>query len=356
MKKIIVFSVLIALLFVNIVFATDTIKSNTVLEKQSKPRSNMNYNVVLSDLKIVKPNVAGTTTGTTTTEETTEIKTIDLEKDKLFKKDIEAIFNKVKKNYNLDYTMVGIYVEELNTGYSWVYGNELVKDTTTGKTKGKFSVASAVKLPMAFSTLKYMEENKIKLDSTFKDSLSGKTLVLKDVLANAVSRSINSNFNYLLRYMGVVKTNEYLEKYGILNSTVNAELGGADPYWTESRILKEYGTLTNSRLTPEDYGLILKEVYNGVNEDNIYMTYLNKILLENINSDRIPLAINYKYPVAHKTGTFSQKGKFADVGIVYIPNKPYIIAIMTDYQKNTGNCVPFIRAFTKEFNSYMEKR
>ena len=275
-------------------------------------------------------------------------------KEKDFQENLENIYAKVKNKYNLDYEYVGLYVKQLNTGHTWMVNNDLVYDPTTGKTKGKFSVASAVKLPMAFSILKYLEENDMPINTQFTDSLSGKTLEIGEITRRMVSESINKNFNYLLRYMGQNGANEYLEKNGIMNSTINAELGGADPYWTSSRVKREYGTLNNSRITPEDYGLILEKVYEGVKNGNEYMVFLNQALLDNIFSSRIPRGIEYRYPVAHKTGTYSAKGKFADVGIVYMPNNPYIIVLNLDNQWGKSHEEVFMREFSHEVNEYME--
>ncbi len=273
-----------------------------------------------------------------------------------FQKDMLTIFNNVKTKYKLNYNMVGLYVEELGTGYSWSYGNELVQDTTTGLTKGKFSSASAVKFPMAMAVLTQMEAKGLKLTDSFKDSLSGKTLRFDQVLNPMILQSTNDSFNYLLRYMGRNEVNAYMSSVGVENSVINAELGGGDPYWTLNRLVKEYGTKNASRFTPSDYGILLKHFYKLVQEKNPYMLYLNENMINTIHKSRIPKGINYKYTVAHKTGTYTDMGRFVDVGIVYLPQNPYTLAIILDAQTNHGSCEPFMRELTAAINSYFEKR
>lgn len=270
-----------------------------------------------------------------------------------FDQDIEAIYNNTLKAYDLQTAKVGVYIESIETGYHFTTGNNLVKDPYNQVVAGKFSVGSAIKLPMTFAVLKHLESNELPITTTFVDTLSGKTLNLKDVMRNAVSKSINSNFNYLVRYLGIANANRYLLESGILHSRVNGELGGADPFWSLERLKKEYGTYYVSRFTPEDFGKILRIVYDETLAGNPYMTYLNTLLLGNVYNARIPRAINYQYPVAHKTGTYIEEGQFADVGIVYHKEHPYIIVMLMDEQQDTKKCEPFMRSLTKAINDYM---
>jgi len=93
---------------------------------------------------------------------------------KQFDTDIQNIYTELKSKYSLDYSYVGYYVEDLTSKNVSTINNDLLYDKTTGKTKGKFSVASTVKLPLAFVLLKYLEENDISIDTNVKDELSGK--------------------------------------------------------------------------------------------------------------------------------------------------------------------------------------
>lgn len=270
-----------------------------------------------------------------------------------FNEDIQTLYNRTLNQYDLQGTKIGVYIESLETGYHFTTANDLVKDPYNHIVAGKFSVGSAIKLPMTFAVLKYLEANQLPISMTFVDALSGKTLNLATVMRNAVSKSINSNFNYLVRYLGINTANQYLRENGILHSRVNGELGGADPYWSLERLKKEYGTYYVSRFTPEDFGKILRIVYDETKEGNAYMAYLNTLLLGNVYNARIPRGIGYQYPVAHKTGTYIEEGQFADVGIVYHPNHPYIIVMLMDEQQDTSKCEPFMRALSKAINAYM---
>lgn len=278
------------------------------------------------------------------------------EEQETFQKETSKILKSSLSKYNLDSEYVGIYVEELQSHYHFTCGNELEKDPYNQMVAGKFSVASAIKFPLTFAVLKHLEENNLPINSPIYDDLSKKHLSLEQVMKNAVSKSINSNFNYLIRYLGADRANEILKAYGARHSRVNGELGGADPLWSLERLKSVYGTYYVSRVTPKDFGKLLRIVYDESRENNPYMTFLNQLLLENVYNARIPRGVSFKYPVAHKTGTYIEMGQFADVGIVYHESNPYIVVILMDRQKDTTLCEPFMRDFVKKINAYMSQR
>ena len=282
--------------------------------------------------------------------------TISAQEISLFQKDIQNMFKTVSSKYDLDYEKVGIYLEELETGLTWTMGNELVKDYSTGLYKGKFSAASAVKFPMAMATLEYLKSNQISLKNTFTDRLSKNSYAFDRTISLMISHSRTDYYNYLIRFMGVKEVNQQLKSLGIENSIIKGELGGGDPFWSLERMKKEYGTTVPSKFTPSDFGRLLRIVYDGVQQNDAYMTLLNQALLKNIYSSRIPRGIQYKYPVAHKTGTYEEEGRFLDAGIVYLPENPYAIVLIVDGQKEVKICEPFMREMAKEINRYLEKR
>lgn len=280
---------------------------------------------------------------------------VQLEPD-YFRQEVEAIFRHIEERHaTIDYTNVGIYIEELQTGNKWVYNNGLVYDPSTDKTKGLFSSASAVKLPLAYATLRYMEENEIPLSSTAYDPLSKHTYVLSDVIRDSIVTSSVAAYNKLVRWLTIPVANATLEADGIVNSTINSEMG-LDAYWSLERNLRVYGTYNISRFTPEDYGLILKSVYTKSKEGNPYQTLLYQSLIDNRFHSRIPRGVNYKYDVAHKTGTYTEGGKISDAGIVLHPTNPYIIVVLTDKQEDFIKTERFIRDYVWHIDELMTER
>ena len=98
-------------------------------------------------------------------------------------------------------------------------------------------------------------------------------------------------------------------------------------------------------------GYILEQVYTKKDTDE-HMTHFNKALLDNIWNSRIPTGINFKYPVAHKTGTASSHGVYNDAGIVYCKN-PYVLVVFTRGETKTAG-EGFIREVAKEVTNYMD--
>lgn len=280
---------------------------------------------------------------------------VQLEPD-FFRQESEAIFGHIENRHeSIDYTNVGIYIEELLTGNNWMYNNGLLYDPSTDKTKGLFSSASAVKLPMAYAALRYMEINDIPLSATAFDPISKETYVLSEALRDSIVTSSVAAYNKLVRWLTIPIANATLETDGIINSSINSEMG-LDAYWSLEYNLRVYGTANISRFTPEDYGLILKAVYNGSNEGNPYQMFLMQSLIDNRFHSRIPRGVNYRYVVAHKTGTYVEGGKVSDAGIVLHPTNPYIIVVLTDKQEDFIKTENFIRDYVWHIDEMMSKR
>jgi hypothetical protein len=273
-----------------------------------------------------------------------------------FGQEVEAILGHIQERHeSIDYSNVGIYIEELRTGNNWVYNNGLVYDPSTDKTKGLFSSASAVKLPMAYASLRYMEINDIPLRAIAFDPLSKDNYVLSEAIRDSIVTSSVAAYNKLVRWLTIPVANATLEADGIINSTINSEMG-LDAYWSLERNLRVYGTANISRFTPEDYGLILKSVYNKSNEGNPYQMLLMQSLIDNKFHSRIPRGVSYRYEVAHKTGTYMEGGKISDAGIVLHPTNPYIIVVLTDKQDDFIKTEKFIRDFVWHVDELMSKR
>lgn len=275
---------------------------------------------------------------------------------KQFKQALSQIYSETAKQFSLDYSKVGISVEELHTGLKWSVGDDLKKDSTTGRMLGKFSIASAVKFPLAMAMIEHLENQSLSLQNTFKDPLTGKSYTFENAIRFMLSHSRTDYYNILLRYIGVSSANAHLNSLGVEHSAIKGELGGGDAIWSTERMLSVYKTTVPSRFTPSDLSILLRYVYKGVVTNDPMMTLINQALLNNIYHSRLPKGIGYQYPVAHKTGTYEEEGRFVDAGIIYLDNHPYSVVILLDGQENTKDCEPFMRALSKNILTYMKKR
>lgn len=283
---------------------------------------------------------------------------IDNERDEedLFEEEIQEILNEVLSLYDIDKEWFGFYIKEHESGQVFSYNNELIVEPQIGWEMGKFNAASAVKLPLSYIAVKHIEAEGRSLDDLIYDELTGNYFSPRKMISETLIHSTNYSYNYLLRYIGRDQANEYLEDMGVVNSKIISELGGGDSYWSLERMRKEYGSTVNSRFTPEDYGLVINKLYEEYLAEDPGAIFIMESMKNNIHRQRIPQGIKNQYPVAHKTGTFTNAGRFVDMGLVLNPENPYTLVLILDGQKNHQQCDPFLRKLSQDINDYMNLR
>ncbi|NLY19415.1 MAG: serine hydrolase [Clostridiaceae bacterium] len=277
----------------------------------------------------------------------------DNNNDPQFCMDIKDIADKAAGKSNIK-NLVGVYVKELKTGYEFgINENLTVFDEYDGNTDGYFRAASVVKLQMAYVAYRLIEKGELSVDKTYYDNVTNQEFMLLPTLHKMVSHSDNNLFNTMLRLIGRERTNRILEEYGILNSPVYGEISPAVGYSRENNIKRHGTTKVGGKITPKDMGKILEDVYKEKDE-NYYMECLNRALVANVYNSRIPAGFDYKYPVAHKTGTADSAGAYNDAGIIYCKN-PFILVVLTKGE-SSANAQKYIRELAKELTAYMDKR
>ena len=291
------------------------------------------------DINDTKPIIIGEEIAEVNTEETK------------FSNDIQKIIDTAVKNNKIK-NKVGIYIKEFSNNLEFGVNDTLtVVDSSDGNTDGYFRAASVVKLQMAYIVYQLIEDGTLATDKLYHDNVTKKDFYVLQAIHTMISKSDNNLFNTFLRLVGKEKSNEILDKNGLVNSNIYGEINPAIGY-SSSNNLKRHGTTkVGGKITPKDMGYILEQVYTKKDTDE-HMTHFNKALLDNIWNSRIPTGINFKYPVAHKTGTASSHGVYNDAGIVYCKN-PYVLVVFTRGETKTAG-EGFIREFAKEVTNYMD--
>ncbi|TAN45457.1 MAG: serine hydrolase [Nitrospirae bacterium] len=241
------------------------------------------------------------------------------EEEKLPSKDkiIELIKNKTK-DYKLAH--VSVYFRDLNNG-PWLGINE----------DEKFAPASLLKVPLMISWLKEAEKNQQLLSTKIEYTKSGDDY--NDMLTIIPSRTITLGNKYsvdeLIRSMIVYSDNN-------ANTLLFKN--------TDQRLLKDayriLGVDIPSADRPADY-LSVKS-YASFFRILFNASYLNremsekalKILSETEFSDGIVAGVPPGIVVAHKfgervAGANNEIKQLHDCGIVYYPNEPYLLCVMT---------------------------
>lgn len=305
--------------------------------------------------------------------ENIEIELLKEKRNLLFKNDMEKIVESVLSRYSKT-GVVGVYSEELNTGYEYGYNDKKTYyDSYTNSENAYFNAASVVKLMLSFSIYKLVEDGILDLDKVYIEPFNNKSILLRKDLPHMIEVSSSDIHNYIIRILqtkGLHNTiyyyedgkatkefksiiNDKLAEYGFEHLKVNAEIGPAVG-WSINNNFRRYGNSQGGRINPYEVGKLLEYIYINKDKD-VYMDMLNDALLGNIYTSRIPRGISYRAPVAHKTGTVIQTGIFNDAGIVYLDGNPFILTFMTS-EVEEKEAYRIVRRISKEVYNYMEKR
>lgn len=226
----------------------------------------------------------------------------------------EALRKYVEKPEN----KVGVYFEYLPSGTSiGVNDREEVK------------LASLSKVPLAMSIFKKIERGQMSLNDSLvikKEHLDqkfgnlwkkgeGTKLSVEDLIRLALVESDNTAYYVLLETLTDEEINEVYENLDIaINQEEEKEEGKFFPI-----------------VSPKSYSSIFRSLYlsSFLSEQN------SNRILETITktpfNDKIVAGVPKNIQVAHKIGVFTRadtsKDVFIDCGIIYVPDRPYILCI-----------------------------
>ena len=267
----------------------------------------------------------------------------------------DIIDNAVKKSGIS--TPYGIFIMDLKSEMYYGVNENLTQiDHKDQINEGYFNSASVIKLFQGYIFCDMLRNKELDSEKTFYDKVTGRKFKLLPMIKSMISYSDNNYSNACLRIVDNKKSNEVLNRLGIINSRIYGEMSGAIGYSRENNI-KVYGTDKRcARITPQDTALILYNIYKNKDTD-LYMKTLNEALLGNIYNTRIPVGVKRvspKYSVAHKTGTNSTIGVYNDAGIIYTPNPFILVTFTTGTTDSIGHY--FIRYLAEKLTIYFKEK
>ena len=274
----------------------------------------------------------------------------------VFQSDMLAIVNNAMKLSGIHSTY-GLFIMDLRTELYYGINENLTQlDPTDNKPEGFFNSASTIKLFQGYIFCDMMRRGELDSEKTYFDKITGRKFKLLPMVKSMISYSDNNYSNACLRIVDNKKSNEVLSRLGITNSRLYGEMSGAIGYSRQNNI-KVYGTDKRcARITPQDAGLILYNIYRNKYSDP-YMRALNEGLLGNVYNSRIPVGVkrvSSKYYIAHKTGTNSSLGVYNDAGIIYTKNPFILVAFAQGTSSSIGHS--FIRSLAEKLTRYFEEK
>lgn len=233
---------------------------------------------------------------------------------------------------------LSIYIEFLNSGANIAFNSDVRRYP-----------ASLIKMPIAIATVKKIEKGEWEWDSElvlasvdvearygqlYKDPI-GTRYTIEKLMEELLIGSDNTAYLILLRNLGAGAVEEYLTETG-LEGLFDKNLDVTAKEYT--RIFR---SLYTSSYLRRDLSEKILTMLSKVPDD----IYLDKGLPDNI-------------VFAHKFGQDSEKKIYADSGIVYIPERPYLITViyMADNKEPQKEIEKLFTEVSRSAYDYFQKK
>ncbi len=218
--------------------------------------------------------------------------------------------------------VIGLALKDLTTGESFSINGDMV-----------FTQASTIKLQILLELLAQAREGRFSLDDPMTVSESdvtpgsgvlqrltpGKvTMTIRDVATLMVIVSDNTATNMMIDLVGMESVNRTIQGLGFTETKLQRKMMDTQA-WREDR---------ENLSTPHEVARLLEMVHGADVLDRESCDEMLRILSIPKGSSirtRLPQGVR----VAHKTGGVG--GVIVDAGIVYLENRPFVIAAMTNW-------------------------
>lgn len=219
--------------------------------------------------------------------------------------------------------------------------------------------ASLIKIPVAMAVMKKIENGKWKLtnelvildedkDSEFGELYkepTGTTMTIEEFLRESLVNSDNTAHFVLLRNLDDSELEEIYVHLGL------------DDIIKSIKKSPEAESLDN-RITAKRYTVFFRSLYNST-----YLTpeYSQKFLdiLKDAPKDYLNRGLPQEVIFVHKTGIRTDEAVYADAGIVYVPQRPYLLTAMIQKKDKTSvqneEIEKLFEEISKEIYGYVSK-
>lgn len=250
--------------------------------------------------------------------------------------------NQMSKDFGED--KVSIYLEFLNTGANISVNKE-----------NYIWPASLTKLPVAMATMKKVEDGEWQLsnelvlmsgdaniDSGNIDSMLAKNPVgtrftIEHLLKELLTNSDNTAYNILVRNLHIDELNQVKNELGI------------DVLFDDS-----------GRMSAKEYSRIFRALYTSSFLKRVNSEMIMSWLDESQFNDFLAKNIDPSIPFPHKYGENLLLNVYADSGIVYLEDRPYMITVMVqgsseqDIIEAQNDATNFMQSISQEVYTYFK--
>jgi beta-lactamase class A len=242
--------------------------------------------------------------------------------------------------------VVGVAILDLANGETILYHADEV-----------FPTASAIKVPVLAELYRQAQEGKLKLTDIYtvravddvEDSqiFNGLTpeltkLTLRDLAQMVVAVSDNAATNVLIDRVGMANVNALLQAQSLTKTKLQRKM-------MDINAAKEG---RENLATPREFMMLMEAIYRGHVVNQQLTDDLLKLLTTKKNSP-IQRALGEGVKVADKDGELDAVR--CDFGVVYAPNRPFVITVMTTYLKNDREGEDAIGEIAEAAYSYFDR-
>lgn len=218
--------------------------------------------------------------------------------------------------------VMGVAIEDLTTGQELVLRADDV-----------FPQASAIKIAVVAELYHQAQQGKLKLTDLYtvqssdvvpdSDIMGGLTpgvtsVTLRDLATMVMAVSDNSAANVLIDKVGMNHVNALMDSIGLPHTRLRRKMMD----------LKAAGEGRENISTPHEMMRLLASLYQGKVLNKEMTEDFFKMLSTHKGSD-IPRDLPEGLKIANKSGEL--EGVRNDSGVVFVPNRPYVICVMTTY-------------------------
>jgi hypothetical protein len=164
------------------------------------------------------------------------------------------------------------------------------------------------------------------------DAPVGTPRTVSQLLRLMITDSDNTAANMLIRLVGRAHINQTMWTHGLRNTHLGDDI-------------RSEGDIRSLRSSPSDMVLILEDMAREQLVDEWSSREMLTILQGQHHNGLIPAPLPHGLEIAHKTGTLHDT--LNDVGIVYLANEPYIIAVMTTHLPTLDSGRSFIHRISR---------
>ncbi len=239
--------------------------------------------------------------------------------------------------------VAGLHIVDLTSGERWAVRDNL-----------HFPQASAIKIPILLELFRRAESEPELLAKRVEMTDAVRTLgsgVLRYLTDGGSSLSLEDYSIYMILYSDNTGTNVLIDELGIdAINALSASLGAGQTLLQRKMIRPDQSAIGNDNLsTPRDAATIMEKIASC--ELPISKTHCARVreILELYKGGPIRTPVPEDVPIAFKPGGIT--GVSTVWGIVDVPDRPYVIVVMSNYGGNGGAVIEEVSRLAYDYFS-----